>query len=166
MRLRAFTMFTKVAAIHNTNELTHNEQQREDIFYTRCFINNKVCNMIIDSESCTNMLSTNLVEKLGLPLFKHPKPYRLYWLNDCGEINVTHQTLVTFSIGKFSDEVLCDVVSMHATHLLLGRPWQFDRNVTHDGRTNRYSFVKDRKKMIFVPLSPKQVFDDQVKLKK
>ena len=68
-------------------------------------------------------------------------------------------------MGKFSDEVLCDVVSMHATHLLLGRPWQFDRNVTHDGLTNRYSFVKDGKKMILVPLSPKQVFDDQVKLR-
>ena len=58
-------MFTKVAAIHNTNELTHNEQQREDIFYTRCFINNKVCSMIIDSEGCTNVVSTTLVEKLG-----------------------------------------------------------------------------------------------------
>jgi hypothetical protein len=28
--------------------------------------------------------------------------------------------------------VLCDVVSMHATHLLLGRPWQFDRKAKHD----------------------------------
>ena len=122
MRLRAFTMFTKVAAIHSTNELIHNKLQRDDIFYTRCFINNNVCSMMIDSE-CTNVVSTNLVEKLELPLFKHPKPYKLYWFNDCGEINVRHQRLVTFSIGKFSDEVLCDVVPMHTTHLLLGRPW-------------------------------------------
>jgi hypothetical protein len=32
---------------------------------------------------------------------------------------------ISFSIGKYKDEVLCDVVLIHATHLLLGRPWQF-----------------------------------------
>ena len=42
-------------------------------------------------------------------------------------------------------EVLCDVVPMHADHLLLGKPWQFDRKVSHDGFENRYSFVKDNK---------------------
>ena len=60
---------------------------------------------------------------------------------------------------------MCDVVPMHAGHLLLGRPWQFDRKVIHDGFRNRYSFNKDRKKVTFVPLTPKQVYDDQVKLK-
>jgi predicted nucleotide-binding protein (sugar kinase/HSP70/actin superfamily) len=40
--------------------------------------------------------------------------------------------MISFSIGKYKDEVLCDVVSMHDTHLLLGRPWQFDRKAKHD----------------------------------
>jgi hypothetical protein len=40
---------------------------------------------------------------------------------------VTRQVLVALSIGKYEDEVLCDVVPMHACHLLLGRPWQYDR---------------------------------------
>ena len=30
------------------------------------------------------------------------------------------QVLVPFSIGKYLDEVLCDVVSMYASHILLG----------------------------------------------
>jgi hypothetical protein len=30
-------------------------------------------------------------------------------------------------------------------HILLGRPWQYDRRVTHDGFKNMYSFVKDSK---------------------
>jgi hypothetical protein len=42
-------------------------------------------------------------------------------------VRVTKQVLITFAIGKYSDEILCDVVPMHASHLLLGRPWQFDR---------------------------------------
>ena len=32
---------------------------------------------------------------------------------------------------------------MDAFHLLLGRPWQFDRKACHDGEKNSYSFQKD-----------------------
>ena len=49
------------------------EQQREDVFHTRCHINNKVCSMIIDWGSCTNVASTTLVENLNLPTLKHPR---------------------------------------------------------------------------------------------
>jgi hypothetical protein len=94
------------------------EQQRENIFHTRCHINNKVCSMIIDGGSCTNVASTILVEKLNLPILKHPKPYKLQWLNDCGEVKVNKQVLVSFSIGRYKDEVLCDVVPMHADYIL------------------------------------------------
>jgi hypothetical protein len=142
------------------------EQQRENIFHTRCHVNNKVCSMIIDGGSCTNVASTILVEKLNLPTLKHSRPYNLQWLNNCGEIKVNKQVLISFSIGKYKDEVLCDVVPMHAGHILLGRPWQFDRKVTHDGFKNRYSFVKDSRTVTLVPLTPRQVYEDQVKLKR
>jgi hypothetical protein len=36
----------------------------------------------------------------------------------------------------------------------------------HDGFRNRYIIVKDGKPVIFVHLSLKQVYDDQLKLKK
>ncbi|KAJ9672490.1 hypothetical protein PVL29_025915 [Vitis rotundifolia] len=52
-------------------------QQRENIFHTRCHINNKVCSMIIDGGSCTNVVSITLVEKLNLPTLKHLRPYKL-----------------------------------------------------------------------------------------
>ena len=68
----------------------------------------------------TNVASTALVEKLGLPLLTHPRPYRLQWLNDCGEVKVNKQVLVTFTIGKYNDEVLRVVVPMHAGHLYWG----------------------------------------------
>ena len=121
------------------------EVQRDNIFHTRCHIKDKVCSMIIDGGSCTNVASTSLVEKLNLKTLKHPRPYKLQWLNDCGEVKVNKQVLVSFSIGRYKDEVLCDVVPMHAGHILLGRPWQYDRRVTHDGYLNRYSFVMKRR---------------------
>jgi hypothetical protein len=142
------------------------EQQRENIFHTRCHINNKVCSMIIDGGSCTNVGSTTLVEKLNLPTLKHLRPYKLQWLNDCEEDKVNKQVLISFSIGKYKDEVLCDVVPMQAGHILLGRPWQFDMNVTHDGFKNMHSFVKDNKTVTLVPLTPRQVYGDQMKLKR
>ena len=80
------------------------------------------------------------MKKLGMPTSKHPRPYKLQWLNDSGEVKVNKQVLISFRIGKYKDKVLCDVVLMQAGHLLLGRPWQFDRKVKHDGFTNKYSF--------------------------
>ena len=68
--------------------------------------------------------------------------------------------------NKYKDEVLYDVVPMHAGHILLGKPWQFDRKVTYDGFKNRYSFVKDSRTVTLVPLTPRQVYEDQVKLKR
>jgi hypothetical protein len=120
--------------------------------------------MIIDGGSWDNVASDTLVKKLNLSCIKHPRPYRLQWLNDCGEVRVTKQVLIAFAIGKYSDEVMCDVVPIHASHLLLGLPWQFDRKAIHDGFRNRFTIVKDGKTITLVPLSPKQVYDDQMKL--
>ncbi|XP_031263538.1 uncharacterized protein LOC116121740 [Pistacia vera] len=50
------------------------ENQRENLFHTRCTIKGKVCSMIIDSGSCTNVASTTLVEKLGLPILPRGLP--------------------------------------------------------------------------------------------
>jgi hypothetical protein len=47
----------------------------------------------------------------------------------------------------------------------LGRPWQYDRKAIHDGVKNRYTIVKDGKTITLVRLTPKQVYDDQIKLK-
>ena len=32
---------------------------------------------------------------------------------------------------------------MDVCHILLGRPWQYDRNVVHDGRMNTYTLEKN-----------------------
>ena len=61
----------------------------------------KVCSVIIDGGSCTNVASTTLVEKLGLPLLMHPRPYKLQWLNDNDEVKVNKQVLVSFHMGKY-----------------------------------------------------------------
>ncbi|XP_060202503.1 uncharacterized protein LOC132630942 [Lycium barbarum] len=66
---------------------------------------------------------------------------------------------------RYEDDTLCDVIPMQACHILLGRPWQFDRNTFHDGRKNRYSLELNGKKYTLAPLTPSQVFEDQKRLR-
>ena len=64
-------------------------------------------------------------------------------MKDDHKVLVSEQCLVKFKIGSYHDEVLCDVIPMDVCHLLLGRPWQFDRHAIHDGHANTYSLTKD-----------------------
>ena len=137
------------------------EEQRENLFHTRCRVQGHVCSMIVDGGSCTNVVSTLLVNNLGLPIIPHPRSYKLQWLNDCGEVKVNRQSLISLSIGKYHDEILCDVVPMHAGDILLGRPWQFDRKTKHDGYLNKYTFTMDGRKTTLTPLSSREVYEEQ-----
>ncbi|KAF7821062.1 uncharacterized protein G2W53_026517 [Senna tora] len=147
----------------NLNVKEESLEQRENIFHTKCLVSGKVCSMIIDGGSCTNVASAYMVDKLELRCEKHPNPYRLQWLHDSGEANVIKQVVVPFSIGKYVDEVRCDVVPMQAGLLLLGRPWQFDRKVNHDGFTNRYTFEMNGRKITLAPMTPSEIYQDQLK---
>ncbi|XXG44746.1 hypothetical protein AAC387_Pa02g0015 [Persea americana] len=87
---------------------------------------------------------------LKLPTKKHPAPYKLSWFKRSNEIPVTRKALVSFSIGgRYHEDVRCDVAPMDVTHILLGRPWQYDRRTLHDGYKNTYTFYKDNAKIVF-----------------
>ncbi|XP_024007271.1 uncharacterized protein LOC112083475 [Eutrema salsugineum] len=116
----------------NVQTKTEGNEQRENLFHSRCMVQGKVCSLVIDGGRCTNVASESMVEKLGLKLMKRPKPYKLKWLNEAGEMVVKNQVMVPISIGKYQDEILCDVLPMDAGHILLGRPWQSDRREFKD----------------------------------
>jgi hypothetical protein len=65
----------------------------------------------------------------------------MQWMNQSGTLKITHKARVKFSVGNYVDTVDCDVAPMSACHLLLGRPWQFDLDATHSGRSNNYLFM-------------------------
>jgi len=54
---------------------------------------------------------------------------------------------------------------MQACHVLLGRPWQFDKQTIHDGLTNEITFTHNNKKFVLHLLTPTQVLEDQVQMK-
>jgi hypothetical protein len=92
------------------------------------------------------------MNKLNLTRLNHPNPYHVSWLNKGQQVTVTEQCLLNFQIGSFQEQVLCDVIEMDACHILLGRPWLFDRQVHHDGKENTYEFKKDGQRYKLTPM--------------
>jgi hypothetical protein len=134
-----------------------NPVQRNKLFRTSCKTKDRVCKVIVDNGSTDNLVYMEMVEKLELETIEHPSPYRVSWLQKEHQLNVTKQCLVEIKIGGYKDEILCDVIPMDVYHLLLGRPWQYDRNVIHDGRKNTYTLEKNGRTHMLLPIKYKEV---------
>jgi hypothetical protein len=141
----------------NPEKEAENPAQRNSLFQTACKTKHRVCKVIVDSGSINNLVSTKMVEKLELEIFVHPSPYKVSWLQKGHQVNVTKQCLVEFKIGGYKDEILCDVIPMDVCHLLLGRPWKYDRNVIHDGRKNTYTLEKNGRMHMLLSIKNQEV---------
>jgi hypothetical protein len=131
--------------------------QRTRLFRTACKTKDRVCKVIVDSGSTYTLVSTEMVEKMELETTDHPSPYKVLWLQKGHQVTVTKQCLVEFKIGRYNDKILCDVNPMDVCHLLLGRPWKYDRNVIHDGRMNTYTLEKNGRTHMLLPIKDKEV---------
>jgi hypothetical protein len=132
---------------------TNPEWLRTNIFHTRMEHNGRVLNVIIDNGSGMNVIAEAAIELLGLKTKKHPTPYRISWVNEANSVHVKQRCFVKFSLGKkYVDEAWCDVIPMTVCHMLLGRPWLYDRRVLYDGYANTYSFNFQGKKFVLDPL--------------
>jgi hypothetical protein len=103
-----------------------------------------------------------MVEKLSLTTRPHTRPYYIQWFNNSGKVKVTCSVRVHFTIAAYDDFVEYDVIPMQASALLLGRPWQFDRNSVHHGATNQYTFVHNDKPIVLLPMSPESILKDDL----
>ena len=64
-----------------SNQKGVKDEQRENIFHTRCTVQRKVCSLIINGVSCANIVSLSMIEKPGLQTITDPHPYNIQWLN-------------------------------------------------------------------------------------
>ena len=69
---------------------------------------------------------------------------------------VYEQCEVEFHIGKYKEKITCDIMPMDVCHILLGRPWKYDRKVVHDEEKNCYRFVKNGIKNTLVPMKEEE----------
>nr|GEV66581.1 transposon Ty3-I Gag-Pol polyprotein [Tanacetum cinerariifolium] len=127
--------------------------QRNKIFQTKCLVKEKICSIIIDGGSCKNLVSKAMVKAFKLPTEPHPNPYQIGWIKKGLTLKVIEIYKVPLAIGKHYNElVTCDVVDMEACHVLLGRPWQYDVDATHQGKSNMYLFKWSGKTIAMLPL--------------
>ncbi|KAM2908957.1 hypothetical protein COP2_048413 [Malus domestica] len=118
------------------------DNQRYQIFRSKCTIRGKVCQLVIDGGSCEKFVARKVVEHFHLQTEKYSHPYSVGWIKKGPTEKVIETCNVPISIGKFyKEEVVCDVVDIDVTHVLLSRPWLWDRNVMHKGRDNVYKFT-------------------------
>jgi hypothetical protein len=139
--------------------------QRHNLFQTRARVQDKVVKVIIDGGSRHNLASREMVEKLGLKLQRHPHPYHVQWLNESGDIKIGYKVKVPFKIGEYVDTVECDVAPMSVCHMLLGRPWQYDRYSQHCGRINQYTLDLKGRKFVLKPMTPQQIMAEHLQKK-
>ena len=78
-------------------------------------------------------------------------PYTLQWLKQGRKVTISKQTLISFLVGPYYGEVLCDVLHMDACHILLSQPWLFDNHVMHDGHSNTYAPKFKGRKLTLTP---------------
>ena len=131
---------------------TSEDWQRTSLFSSTCKIKGKLCRFVIDSGCSENVVSEEAFRKLSLKPEAHPHPYRLLWMQTGAEVYVSQRALVSLSIGAFyKDELYCDIATMDVSHIILGRPWQYDREVIHNGKTNTHSFLFQGRKITLLP---------------
>jgi hypothetical protein len=151
-----------VQRVLSTQVAPAEKNQQHTLFHTNGVVQERSIHIIINSGSCNNLVSIMLVETLSLPTRKHSNPYHIQWFNDGCKIRVPRSVHVPISIGAYSDYVDCDVVPMEACSLLLGRPWQYDTNSLHHGRSNHYSLMFKGQKITIHPMTPEQIVKDDL----
>ena len=98
---------------------------------------------LIDSGSQSNLISEELVKKLGLKTQIHHKPYTLQWISNNHQLHIIKQCTLKFAISsKFLDEVICDVVPLSECGMVLGSPYLYDRKEIFYRKKNQYHLIK------------------------
>ncbi|XP_059068990.1 uncharacterized protein LOC131859364 [Cryptomeria japonica] len=126
--------------------------QRKSLFRTTCKVQGKVCKVVVDFDSTDNLFVVEMVEKLKLKRIPHTTPYKVSWLKKGHQVLANEQFWVEFKIGAYEDKILCDIILMDVCHILLGRPWQYDREAQHDGQKNVYVIKKGGVSFTLTPL--------------
>jgi hypothetical protein len=57
------------------------QNQFNILFQTYFVVKEWRCRVMIDDETCNNLASLEMVEKLGLTTKPHPRPYYVQWVN-------------------------------------------------------------------------------------
>jgi hypothetical protein len=134
---------SKISLVGMTGKNGEDIDCRSKLFHIRVIMRHTKVDTLIDSGSQSNLISEELVKKLGLKAQTHHKTYTLKWISNHHQMHITKQCTIKFAISsKYVDEVTCDVVSLRECGMILGSPYLFDRKTIFYRTKNQYQFTK------------------------
>ena len=109
-------------------------EEGERLFHSQMWVKGSPLQFIVDSGSQKNLISAEVVKRLGLPTTPHPQPYSIGWLHEGRDLKVRQQCRLPYSIKPFTDEVLCDVTPLDVCDVLLRQPYLWRRHAVYESR--------------------------------
>jgi len=109
-------------------------EEEERLFHSQMWVKGSPIQFIVDSGSQKNLISAEVVKRLGLPTTAHPQPYTIGWLHQGRDLRVSQQCRLPYNIKPFTDEVLCDIAPLEVCDVLLGQPYLWKRHVVYESR--------------------------------
>nr|GEZ04959.1 reverse transcriptase domain-containing protein [Tanacetum cinerariifolium] len=138
------TLIDEADPLYDTKDEVETEvvyPDRGELFVTRRLLNTDV----LDQDDDTTWLQTNIF-RTQCTTKESSRPVSTY---------VAQKGQSCQSYLPLSSALWCEVIPMDACHILLGRPWLYDRRVKHDGYRNTYTFKKDGVSITLAPLNSK-----------
>ena len=109
-------------------------EERECLFHLQMWVKGSPLQFLVDSRSQKNLISVEVVKRLGLQTIAHPQPYTIGWLHPRIDLHVRQQCHLSYNIKPFTDEALCDIDPLDVADVLLGQPYLWRRHAVYDSR--------------------------------
>ena len=64
-------------------------------------------------------------------------PIKIAWVDKIS-LRISENCKVAPQLGAYSEKIWCNVLPIDVVHILLCRPWLYDKNATNRGKDNTY----------------------------
>jgi hypothetical protein len=134
---------SKITTIGLTCKIEDAIDSRRKLFHIMFIMKHTKIDTLIDSGYQYNLISEEVVNKLGLNTKMHHKPHSLNWISKDHKFLITKKGIIKFVItSKYVDEVMCDVVPLKTCGMVLGSPYLYDRKEIFYKEHNQYHLFK------------------------
>jgi hypothetical protein len=134
---------SKIITICLVGKIGDGFDSRSKLFHIRVIMKHTEIDTLIDSGSQSNLISEEVVKKLGLNTKMHHKPYSLNWISKDHKLPITNKCIIKFAItSKYVDEVIWDVVPLETCGMVLGSPYLYDQKTIFYREHNQYRLFK------------------------
>jgi hypothetical protein len=112
-----------VSTMKIQKEELEDPEEEDHLFHSQMWVKVSSLHFIVDSGSQKNLISAEVVKRLGLSITTHPQLYTIEWLHQGRDLRINQQCHLPYNIKPFTDEVLCDIAPLDVCDELLGQPY-------------------------------------------